>query len=227
MGHHGLVSTGNTLNNANGSISSSASSSSSSSTASSASNATSAGSPVNGCASSLDGNSVLMMSLHEALKLEFDFVITQYKQAVQKLEEAMSSANIGNSGKQLTPMKFTLRNLSKLPVPSSASHQRQLSLRCDEIQLRLMRNKSLLNSLEQYVLNQHSVQILMGILEQRINYDKDTIFQFSQLRKEFNYCCTLSQQLASSFSSFSNGAAAHGHTTREPNTTTMVSSFVS
>lgn len=178
MGHHGLVSTGNTLTNTNGSLSSSASSSSSSSTASSTSNATS-GSPVNGCTSSLDGNSVLMMSLHEALKLEFDFVIQQYKQAVQKLEEAMNSANAGNSGKQLTPMKFTLRNLSRLPAPSSASHQRQLSLRSDEIQLRLMRNKSLLNALEQYVLNQHSVQILMGILEQRINYDKETLFQVS------------------------------------------------
>lgn len=46
-----------------------------------------------------------------------------------------------------------------------------------------------------------------------------TLFQFTQLRKEFNYCCTLSQQLASSFG---NGAAAHGHTTREPNPT-MVS----
>ena len=176
MGHHGLVSTGNTTTNNNGG--SSASSSSASSTASSTSNATSAGSPVNGCASSLDGNSVLMMSLHEALKLEFDFVITQYKQASSKLDEAISSAI---SGKQITPMKFTLRNLSKLPAPSSASHQRQLSLRPDEIQLRLMRNKALLNSLEQYVLNQHSVQILMGILEQRINYDKETLFQFTQV----------------------------------------------
>ena len=136
MGHHGLVSTGNTTtNNNNGSISSSASSSSTSSTTS---NATSAGSPVNGCASSLDGNSVLMMSLHEALKLEFDFVIQQYKLATHKLDEAISSANSSNSGKQLTPMKFTLRNLTKLPAPSSASHQRQLSLRSDEIQLRYL-----------------------------------------------------------------------------------------
>ena len=50
-----------------------------------------------------------------------------------------------------------------------------------------MCNKSLLNALEQYVLNQHSVQILMGILEQRINYDKETLFQFTQLRKEVCY----------------------------------------
>lgn len=161
-----------------------------------------------------------MMSLNEALKLEFDYVISQYKQASQKLDESINSANSGTN-KQLTPMKFTLRNLSKLPAPSSASHQRQLSLRPDEIQLRLMRNKALLNALEQYVLNQHSVQVLMGILEQRINYDKETLFQFTQLKKEFNYCCQLSQQLASSFG----GTATHGHTTREPNAT-MVSGCV-
>lgn len=84
---------------------------------------------------------------------------------------------------------------NKGTLPVGASHQRQLSLRPDQIQNRLLRNKQLLNSLEQFTGGQQSLQLLMQMLDARIQYDKETLFQFAQLRKEFNYCCTVSRRL--------------------------------
>ena len=46
--------------------------------------------------------------------------------------------------------------------PVAQSHQRQLSLRADEIQERLIRNKSLLTSVEP-ASEQHPLQVLLGI----------------------------------------------------------------
>ncbi|GBL72242.1 hypothetical protein AVEN_115211-1 [Araneus ventricosus] len=113
-----------------------------------------------------------LMNLHEALKLEFDKVIHRYKSAVQKLDEL-----------SLAPKQLVTRSISHGPAPIKASHQRQLSLRQEEIQERLIKNKTLLNVIEP-TLNNQSMNILLNILQRRIEMDKDALFQFTQLRKE-------------------------------------------
>ncbi|XP_076368858.1 uncharacterized protein LOC143256068 [Tachypleus tridentatus] len=113
-----------------------------------------------------------LMNLHDALKMEFERVIHQYKIAVQKLDEL-----------SLAPKQPIARSLSHGPAPTKASHQRQLSLRQDEIQERLIKNKSLLNVIEPTLTN-HSLEMLLNVLQKRIEFDKDVLFQFTQLRKE-------------------------------------------
>ncbi|XP_054167296.1 uncharacterized protein LOC128964685 [Oppia nitens] len=117
-----------------------------------------------------------LMVLHEALKLEFERVIQQYKTAVQKLEELALAKN----------KEPTTRSLSQGPAPTNSSHQRLLSLRQDEIQERLIKNKTLLNAIEPCSFTNHSLQILLAILQKRIDYDKEVLFQFTQLRKEYS-----------------------------------------
>lgn len=117
-----------------------------------------------------------LMNLHEALKLEFERVIQQYKTAVQKLEELSLAKN----------KEPITRSLSQGPAPTNSSHQRLLSLRQDEIQERLIKNKTLLNAIEPCSFTNHALQILLGILQKRIDYDKEVLFQFTQLRKEYS-----------------------------------------
>ncbi|KAK8740905.1 hypothetical protein OTU49_002767, partial [Cherax quadricarinatus] len=113
-----------------------------------------------------------LQSLHDALKLEFEKVVKSYTQALEKLEE-LSLSN-----------KASLqRSISHGPAPIQASHQRQLSITQEEVQQRLIKNKTLLNVVEP-TLGNHSLDVLLGILQRRIEYDKETLFQFTQLRKE-------------------------------------------
>ena len=63
--------------------------------------------------------------------------------------------------------------------------QRQLSLKANEIQERLIKNKSLLNAVEP-TLECQSLELLLGILQRRIELDKEVLFQFTQLKKEFD-----------------------------------------
>ena len=109
-----------------------------------------------------------LTTLHDALKLEFEKVVKSYTAALGTLQEL-------NSGSK--------SNVSKGPAPIQASHQRQLSINPLEIQERLIKNKSLLNVVEP-TLGNHSLDILLGILQRRIEHDKDALFQFTQLRKE-------------------------------------------
>ena len=109
-----------------------------------------------------------LTTLHDALKLEFEKVVKSYTSALSTLQELST----GNKG-----------HVSKGPAPIQASHQRQLSINQQEIQERLIKNKSLLNIVEP-TLGNHSLDILLGILLRRIEHDKDSLFQFTQLRKE-------------------------------------------
>lgn len=114
-----------------------------------------------------------LMNLHDALKLEFEKVIQSYKIAVQKLDEMC-----------LAPKNtITARSVYYGPAPIKASHQRQLSLKQNEIQERLIKNKTLLNVIEPTLQN-HCLDVLLGILHRRIEYDKDVLFQFTQLKRE-------------------------------------------
>lgn len=123
-----------------------------------------------------------LMNLHEALKLEFERVIQQYKGAIAKIDELSIARNIKDSGP-------VTRSLSQGPAPTFSSHQRLLSLKQEEIQHRLNKNRSLLCALEPCFRTNHSLQILLAILQKRIDYDKETLFQFGQLRKEYVSSC--------------------------------------
>ena len=70
-----------------------------------------------------------------------------------------------------------------IPKKIAQSHQRQLSLKASEIQERLIKNKTLLNVVEP-TLENHSLEVLLGILQRRIELDKEVLFQFTQLKKE-------------------------------------------
>lgn len=114
-----------------------------------------------------------LTNLHDALKVEFQKLVDTYKTALFKLEELSLSSS--SSGKR--------DGVSKGPAPVQASHQRQLSLQQTDIQERLIKNKTLLNVVEP-VLENKSMAILLTILKRRVEYDKDALFQFTQLRKE-------------------------------------------
>lgn len=112
-----------------------------------------------------------LTNLHDALKVEFQKLVDTYKSALLKLEELSLSGKING--------------VIKGPAPVNISHQRQLSLKQNDIQERLIKNKTLLNVIEP-VLENKSMAILLTILQRRVEYDKDVLFQFTQLRKQLN-----------------------------------------
>ena len=77
----------------------------------------------------------------------------------------------------------TISAASGAKAPIAQSHQRQLSLKSIEIQERLIKNKTLLNVVEP-TLENTSLEVLLGILQQRIELDKECLFQFTQVKKE-------------------------------------------
>ncbi|KAK2709272.1 uncharacterized protein LOC136027141 [Artemia franciscana] len=109
-----------------------------------------------------------LTNLHDALKKEFEKVVHSYKEAIHKLDDLALSSK---------------KSVSNGPAPIEASHQRQLSLNQEEIQGRLIKNKTLLNVVEP-TLSNHSLDLFLGILQRRIEHDKDALFQHTQLRKE-------------------------------------------
>ena len=138
-----------------------------------------------------------LMNLHDALKMEFQRVVETYKGALQKLEDLSLASN--KSG------------VTRGPAPVQASHQRQLSLRQSEIQERLIKNKTLLNVVEP-TLGNHSLDILLGILQRRIEFDKDVLFQFTQLRKEMKDLVDANTVVAPVLMRFSHGCDQVGRT---------------
>lgn len=113
-----------------------------------------------------------LLSLHDALKVQFEVVHKTYTDALGKLDSLKGHSGHGSHGKS-NPFK----------APIAQSHQRQLSLKASEIQERLIKNKTLLNVVEP-TLENHSLEVLLGILQRRIELDKEVLFQFTQLKKE-------------------------------------------
>lgn len=99
-------------------------------------------------------------------QLEFERILSQYKAAVGKLEEQW-----------LAPKAPVARSLVHGPAPTRASHQRQLSLRQSEIQERLIKNQSLLNVLHPALATHRNLELLLAVLQRRIDFDKDVLFQ--------------------------------------------------
>ena len=114
-----------------------------------------------------------LMNLHNALKLEFDKAQKAYMDGIQKLEGlALLKDKAGNKG-----------TVSGKAAPIAQSHQRQLSLKAMEIQERLIKNKTLLNVVEP-TLENTSLEVLLGILQKRIELDKECLFQYTQIKKD-------------------------------------------
>ncbi|XP_071440865.1 uncharacterized protein [Hetaerina americana] len=107
-----------------------------------------------------------LINLQDALKVEFSRVVNTYREALSRLEALWGSVGAGPGA-----------------PPVHASHQRQLSLRSPQIQRRLIKNKSLLNAVEP-AMQDRSLAVLLGILQRRVDHDKQVLFQFTQLRKE-------------------------------------------
>lgn len=114
-----------------------------------------------------------LLSLHDALKVQFEVVHKTYTDALGKLDSLKGHSGGGGHGHKSSQFK----------APIAQSHQRQLSLKASEIQERLIKNKTLLNVVEP-TLENHSLEVLLGILQRRIELDKEVLFQFTQLKKE-------------------------------------------
>ncbi|CAB4067273.1 unnamed protein product [Lepeophtheirus salmonis] len=120
-----------------------------------------------------------LMNLHDALKLEFQKVQKTYGEALTKLE----TMSLVGSHPVVNKSNGTISGrLSRAP-PIAQSHQRQLSLKANEIQLRLIKNKTLLNAIEP-ALENTALEVLLGILQKRIELDKECLFQFTQVKRE-------------------------------------------
>lgn len=121
-----------------------------------------------GLVDSSDGH---LMNLHDALKLEFDKVISQYKTALQKLDEL-----------SLSTKNPTSSTVTSGKAPSEASHQRLMQLSRTDVQNRIIKNKTLYNIVEPAMTNQYLKKLLL-ILERRIDYDKLVLFHDTELKK--------------------------------------------
>ncbi|XP_046382270.1 uncharacterized protein LOC124153215 [Ischnura elegans] len=133
-----------------------------------------------------------LVNLQDALKVEFTRVVSTYREALSRLEALWGSSGggggvggVGGSGVGSIGGGGTggVGGGGPGSPPVHASHQRQLSLRSPQIQRRLIKNKSLLNAVEPAMMDR-SLAVLLGILQRRVDHDKQVLFQFTQLRKE-------------------------------------------
>ena len=182
-----------------------------------------------------DEDDYSLLHLHDALRLQFERVHKSYTDALSKLETLCLTSNANNQGGDLISSNLPkiINGAGKLLLkknpnattveggksnaastggisstagpPIAQSHQRQLSLRAHEIQERLIKNKSLLNAVEPVLENQ-CLEVLLGILQRRIELDKEALFQFTQLRKETKLLDGIQSGHSSSFSSQSSSA---------------------
>lgn len=102
-----------------------------------------------------------LTSLHAALKDELQRHIDTYKTAIHKLEE-------------LSPITVNLD-------PAQSSHQRLLAISYNDIQQRLIDNKTILTMLDKPALKQ--LQYLIENLSQRVQNDKEVLFCVGQIKR--------------------------------------------
>jgi hypothetical protein len=100
------------------------------------------------------------MSLHTAIRSELQLHIETYKQAMGIIDESESHATSD---------------------PANSSHQRLLSLKYDDIQKRLICNKTLLTKLEIPALKQ--LYELIDKLRERVEKDKEALVCLNHIKK--------------------------------------------
>lgn len=134
-----------------------------------------------------------LMNLHDAFKIEVNKVVHEYRSALLKLEELNLSA------KHLTGSSVIFG-----PAPSSSSHHRLMQIRRDDVQDRIIKNRTLFNMVEPAISNQYLSKFI-HILEKRIEYDKIVLFHDTELRKISKSDITEQQFLSVSLKEFSQG----------------------
>lgn len=102
-----------------------------------------------------------LISLHIALKNELQRHIDTYKIAIHKLEE-------------LSPITIN-------QDPAQSSHQRLLAISYNDIQQRLIDNKTLLTILDKPALKQ--LKTLIENLSERVQNDKEVLFCVGQIKR--------------------------------------------
>ncbi|KAK3094616.1 hypothetical protein FSP39_004077 [Pinctada imbricata] len=112
-----------------------------------------------------------LMNLHDALKLEFEKTVSQYRSALQKLDEMSLSTKHPHSS-----------SVTFGKAPTEASHQRLMQMARAEVQSRIIKNKTLYNIVEPALTNQY-LKKLIHVLEKRIDFDKVALFHDTELRK--------------------------------------------
>ncbi|KAH7983875.1 hypothetical protein HPB52_014987 [Rhipicephalus sanguineus] len=121
-----------------------------------------------------------LLHLGEALRGQLESLLSRCKVGALRLSAGHEAARV---------------SLNRGPAPSTASHQRQLSLRRVQVQERLIRNKTLLDALEPAEQAARGLETLLAVLRRRIQLDKEAlcqgavtafffVSQFTQLRKE-------------------------------------------
>ncbi|XP_062584720.1 uncharacterized protein LOC134246375 isoform X2 [Saccostrea cucullata] len=120
-----------------------------------------------------------LMNLHDALKMELDKIVFQYRNALQKLDELSLSAKHPTSS-----------SVTSGKAPTEVSHQRLVQMTRADVQSRIIKNKTLFNIVEPAVTNQ-CLKKLFHILEKRIEYDKIALFHDTELRK---HCDNISEE---------------------------------
>ena len=133
-----------------------------------------------------------LMNLHDAFKIEFEKVVGQYRSAMQKLDELHVSAK-----------HPTGSTVAWGPAPSSSSHHRMMQIKRDDVQERIIKNRTLHNLCEPAVSNQY-LKKFIHILEKRIEYDKIVLFHDTELKK-INKTDSEPQSLSASLKEFSEG----------------------
>lgn len=118
-----------------------------------------------------------LMNLHDSLKQELDKIVFQYRNALQKLDEMSLSAKHPTSS-----------SVTSGKAPTEVSHQRLMQMTRSDVQVRIIKNRTLFNIVEPAVTNQ-CLKKLFHILEKRIEYDKVALFHDTELRK---YCDNIS-----------------------------------
>ncbi|XP_071947079.1 uncharacterized protein [Antedon mediterranea] len=135
---------------------------------------------------SIDGD---LMNLHDALKVEFEHSVHAYKTALAKLVEMSLTHQ-----KPVTLTSYVNKN------PSTGNHQKLMTLTQDEIQNRLFKNKTVLNTIEPSMNAQ--LPSLLRTLQDRIEFDKSALLTFTQLRKEIS-TIPANSQVASTIAKYS------------------------
>lgn len=102
-----------------------------------------------------------LLSLHSAIKNELVYHIEVYRQALNKIDE-LSALTVNQD-------------------PALSSHQRLLAISYNDMQQRLIDNKSLLTILDKPSLKQ--LTILLDKLTLRVQNDKDVLFSVGQIKR--------------------------------------------
>ncbi|XP_076439683.1 uncharacterized protein LOC143279514 isoform X2 [Babylonia areolata] len=133
----------------------------------------------------VDGGKPLV-SLHEALRAEFDRQVAQYRGALQKLEQLglVPSGKHGGGNHHHHHHHGAERavSLTARPAPTEASHQRLLQVSRLDVQERVIKNKTVLNTVEPAA-NSPSLRRLLRTLRARVESDKLLLFHHTELRK--------------------------------------------